>query len=37
LALPTKVAPKTAAFYLKNVIDELIEKGWFGWVNKREF
>lgn len=27
LALPTKVAPKTAAFYLKNVIDELIEKG----------
>lgn len=27
LALPTKVAPRTAAIYLKRVIDELIKKG----------
>lgn len=27
LALPTKVAPRTAAVYLKNVIDELIKRG----------
>lgn len=27
LALPTKVAPHTAAVYLKNVIDELIKRG----------
>ena len=27
LALPTKVAPRTAAFYLKNTMDELLEKG----------
>ena len=27
LALPTKVAPRTAAVYFKNVIDELIKRG----------
>lgn len=37
LALPTKIAPKTAALYQKNIIDKLVKRGWLYEWTKRNF